>query len=66
MLKRQPYKTKTPLGKKKNLASQPKGKKMLPRIAPKKKPMLSQRDSYAKAMGKAQKNGGSNGIGVGK
>lgn len=32
----QPYKTKTPLGKKKNLAQQPKKKsKMLPRVAPK-------------------------------
>jgi len=30
-----------------------------------KKPQISQRDSYAKAMNKAQKNGGSNGIGVG-
>lgn len=30
-----------------------------------KKPQLSQRDQYANAMNKAQKNGGSNGVGVG-
>lgn len=29
-------------------------------------PQISQRDSYARAMNKAQSNGGSNGIGVGK
>lgn len=28
-------------------------------------PQLSQRDQYAKAMNKAQKKGGSNGVGVG-
>lgn len=61
---KEPYKTKTPLGKKSNLVAKPKGK-MLPRVAPKKQPKLSQRDMYAKAMNKAQKNGGSNGIGVG-
>ena len=31
----------------------------------KKKPQLSQRDQYKNAMNKAQKNGGSNGVGVG-
>ncbi len=30
------------------------------------KPQLSQRDTYAKAMNAAQRNGGSNGIGVGR
>lgn len=35
-----------------------------PEVA-KKKPQLSQRDQYAKAMNGAQSNGGSNGIGVG-
>lgn len=31
----------------------------------KKKPQLSQRDQYANAMNRAQRNGGSNGVGVG-
>lgn len=31
----------------------------------KKKPQLSQRDQYANAMNKVQRNGGSNGVGVG-
>ena len=31
----------------------------------KKNPQLSQRDQYKNAMNKAQKNGGSNGVGVG-
>lgn len=61
---KEPYKTKTKLGKKSNLAAKPKTK-MLPRVAPKKKPMMSQRDTYARAMNSAQKKGGSNGIGVG-
>lgn len=33
--------------------------------AVKKKPQLSQRDSYANAMNRATRNGGSNGIGIG-
>lgn len=40
-------------------------KKLLPRLAPKKK-QISQRDSYGAAMMRAQRKGGSNGIGVGK
>ena len=36
-----------------------------PMVAPKPKPQLSQRDTYAKAMNSAMRKGGSNGIGVG-
>jgi len=56
----QPYKTKTKQGKKKNLTTV---KKLLPRATSKKQ--MSQRDSYGKAMSRAQKKGGSNGVGVG-
>lgn len=49
---KEPYKTKTSLGKKKNIASKPKGK-MLPRVAPGKKKTFK--------VGRY-----SNGVGVGK
>jgi hypothetical protein len=39
--------------------------KGFPDMRPKKKPQLSQRDKYAKAMYGASRRGGSNGIGVG-
>lgn len=57
--------TKQGLPPKKGKKVLPKAKaKMLPRVSPKKQ--MSQRDSYARAMYKAQKKGGSNGVGVGK
>ena len=60
--------------KKKKIATPSSGKKMLGKALTKlnapvtkttKKPQLSQRDTYAKAMYGATKKGGSNGIGVG-